>query len=334
MARLLVSKEEQKDYFSRIKLKSNLSWLELAKQFRISEKTMRDWARAVYTPDYKIVKILSRKYSVPLPLNTTILPTYWYIKKSASLGGFARFKKYGAPGDRETRRRAGIISQQRRRENPEKYRIIGCNINKQTILTRSKKLAELFGILLGDGSITDYQIRITLNRTTDKSYSIFVSKLLHEIFDQKVSMLFRENVVNLALSGVSIVKALEGLGLKRGNKVKNQICIPRWILKNRIYAKTCLRGLIDTDGGVFFHKHIVAAKLYTHFGLSLSNHSLPIIYGASKILKSFSFDPSIQNKTKLYIYKLSEVIRYFKVIGSSNKKHHDRLDTYLSSRMK
>jgi len=40
------------------------------------------------------------------------------------------------------------------------------------------------------------------------------------------------------LSGRNLVKNLESFGLKKGNKIKNQVDIPKWILKNKKFALT------------------------------------------------------------------------------------------------
>lgn len=333
--RLGVSKKEQRKFFRNIKAVSGLGWSELSVFCDVSQRAFGDWTRARYTAPFEAASLLSSKFKVALPKNRKILEPYWYIKKYAVRGALARQKLYGLLGNIETRRRGGLISQQRRRKNPDKYRLLGCNVRKESKpLKESKELAELFGILLGDGGITDNQIRVTLNRKTDREYANFVSRLIYKIFKEKPSINKRKNVLNLTLSGVNIVESLEKLGLKRGNKVANQVPISRWILNNRNFAKACVRGLIDTDGGVYFHNHVTNGIRYTHFGLTFSNHSRPIIQGVNKILRESSFTPSIVKNRKIYIYTLSEIKRYFQIIGSSNPKHTQRFNHYLISKHK
>jgi len=329
--RIRISKQNQRIFFARIKYRSGLGWDALSDICGVSPRTLRDWSKAIYTPSLEISKKLGRFFGVVLPKNIKPLEKYWYIKKYARIGALARQKIYGMLGSKETRRLAGIISQQRRRENPEKYKLLGCNIRKslKKPLKYSTKLAELFGIILGDGGITDNQVKITLNRKTDREYSIFVKKLVKKTLGEVPSLNLRDNVINVAISGAGIVEELEKFGLKRGNKVFNQVGIPSWIARNKEYAKACLRGLMDTDGGVYFHHHTVRGNKYVNFGLTLSNHSKPLLTGAYRILLANYFSPSISNNKKIYIYNLEEVKRYFKVIGSSNQKHIDRLKLYL-----
>lgn len=332
MERLGISKKSQKEFLKLVKFKSNLKWNELAGICDVSSRTIRDWRKAKYTISYKSGKTLSAVFKIPLPNGFKILRPYWYIMKHARAGAEARQKIYGLLGNRETRRIGGLISQQRRRDNPEKYRLLGCNIRKsiKKPLKHSESLSELVGIILGDGGITNNQIRVTLNRKTDKEYSTFVKKLIYKVFGEQPSINPRENVLNLTVSGVNLVEAVEGIGLRRGNKIKNQVGIPNWIFRNKNFSKLCVRGLMDTDGGVYFHKHKIKGISYTNFGLTFTNHSRPLVNGVIKVLNSYGFMPSLVADKRIYIYDLKEIKRYFGVIGSSNPKHKNRLEVYLN----
>lgn len=330
--RLKTSKEEQKDFFRKIKISSGLGWDELGELCKISGRALRDWARAKYLPAYEASKILSNKFRINLPKGFKTLNPYWYItKENSKRGAFARLQLYGPPGNLETRRKGGIISQQRRRSNPEKYRLLGCKVRKIiSPLQPSMELAEMCGILLGDGGITNNQIRVTLNSNTDIDYARFVRKLFNSVFKESPSVAKYGNVLDLTLSGVNLVEALEKIGLKRGNKVTNQVSVPEWILENHEYSKACVRGLIDTDGSVYYHHHVSHGFKFFNIGLTFTNHSLPLIHGVARILRDNKFSPSIMKEKKIYIYKLSEIKRYFEVIGTSNPKHLNRLNYYLS----
>ena len=331
--RLGISKKKQKKFFKTIKTISGLKWSELSILCDVSERTLRDWARAKYTPLYEICNFLGAEFNIDLPSGFRVLNPYWYIKKYARKGALMRQARYGLLGDKETRRKGGLVSQQRRRENPEKYRLLDCNVRKvlKEPLKPSPQLAELFGIILGDGGITKNQIRITLNRKTDRDYAGFVRKLMNKVFKEMPSISKRENVLSLTLSGIGLVEELERLGLRVGSKIVHQVAIPSWILENREYSKRCLRGLIDTDGGVYFHKHKIKGIKYVNFGLTFTNHSKPLIYGANKILNDNDFYPSIVQNKRIYIYNLSEIKRYFKIIKSNNQKHIKRLNFYLNN---
>ena len=101
------------------------------------------------------------------------------------------------------------------------------------------------------------------------------------------------------------------------------------ILPRLQFQKACVRGLMDTDGGVYFHRHISNGIRYRNFGLSFCSHSLPLIQGMARILKKQHFKFSVQNQIKIYMYTLSEVERYFREIGTHNPKNMQRLRFYL-----
>lgn len=334
--RIVLTRKGRDQFFSDLIKKSNQSLDVIALQYGVSGHTFRDWRSGKFFPSLEIFKAVAKKFRIKLP-PFKILPKYWHVtSENVRRAAFARIKLYGPPGTPEGRQKGGLISQQKRREDPEKYRLLGCIVRKnlKKLLKPSVNLAELLGIILGDGGITNNQIKITLNRKTDKEYAAFVQRLMGRIFGEFPSINKRENVLNITLSGINLVAALENLGLKRGNKVLNQVAIPEWILNNNAYSSACARGLVDTDGGLYFHHHAIKGDKYLNIGLTFTNHSKPIIYGLYKILKENGFSPSIVKDRKIYIYKLEEIKRYFKIIGSSNTKHIKRLNFYLKQRRK
>lgn len=154
--------------------------------------------------------------------------------------------------------------------------------------------------------------------------------MIHKIFSENPALYKRENVLNLVLSGINLVEAIENLGLKRGNKVFNQVVIPKWILKNDIYSRACVRGLIDTDGSLYFHHHNTKGIKYFNIGLTFTNYSKPLFFGVYNILVRNHFTPSIVKDKQIYIYNIKEIKRYFEIFGSNNPKHIRRLNFYLN----
>lgn len=333
--RIQLTKNQQIDFLLKVKTKSQMSSDGIGNLCGVTGRTIREWSRAKYTLPLSSALLISKKIGVALPKDFKVLKQYWYIQKYARKGALARQKIYGLLGNAETRRKGGMVSQQRRREDPEKYLLLGCKARKQIKpLVHSTELAELCGILLGDGGITSFQFNITLNKFVDKEYSDFVEKLLFKVFKEHPYVKERKNVIVLILSGVNLVEALEKVGLKRGNKVAHQVAIPGWILKNNKYAKACLRGLMDTDGCVYLHNHLSGGIKYQHLGLNFSNHSRPLVLGAHKILSKNGIQASLVENKGVWVYSLGEVNKYFKIIGSSNPKHTTKFQNYTDNLQK
>jgi hypothetical protein len=111
-------------------------------------------------------------------------------------------------GTLESRIKGGKISQQRRRENPEKYRKLGCIVRKNFVVPKySETFAELVGIILGDGAISRYQVRISLDSNRDKGYMPFVAGVMESQFGEfpSIAQAKGENCTNLTISGVNLV---------------------------------------------------------------------------------------------------------------------------------
>ena len=293
----------------------------IARTCNVSERSVRDWRREKYQIDENAVRFLKKQHRVQ-PGAYQTLKEGWHLSQFASLGGRMRIQQYGAPGTPEGRKKGGMASQARRREDPEYYRLLGCNVRKSFVtLTPSEELAEIFGILLGDGGLTDYQVIVSLDAKADKGYDTFTINLFSKVFDVEPSVHIRKSVCKITISGASLVEALEQLGLRRGNKVAHQVAIPDWIMQNPVYQRAVLRGLFDTDGGIYTHRKPRGSYL----GWCFANCSKPIIAGVSRILDENGFKHSIQYEKQVYMYRLSDILRYMSVVGSHNPKNAQRI---------
>ncbi len=329
MKRVVLTKKDREQFFNDLLEKSKESLDSMAPRYGISGRTIRDWRRGKFLPSVEKLEVIANDFDLKLPPFKT-RSQYWYTKKGARKGALARMTLYGPPGTPKGRRKGGLISQQNRRENPEHYKQIGCIVRKKfKDFEKTERLAELFGILLGDGCITSNQIKITLHRVDDERYGQFVEKLISQEFGEKPSRYERGNVFDYMLSGVGLVASLERFGLKKGNKIKQKVDIPKWILSEMSFAISCIRGLIDTDGGVYVHKHVVKNKEYLHFGLCFTSASRPLLESVHKILINAGVNAKMQGERRIYIYSFKEIIKYFKVIGSNNPKHKEKFITYL-----
>lgn len=336
MPRIIFQDNNQSQFIKNVKEANGLSNKELASLCGVHERTFRDWMRSKYSISEKAFKILAAKYGSPLPKNIKIVDDYWYVTKGARKGALRRNKLYGPPGSVASRIKGGIISQSRRRTDPNKYRLLGCNVKKDFKVDEpSLAFAEAAGIILGDGGITAYQLRITLSSIVDRPYTLFVISLFQKVFGEKPTSHDCSccNSIDLTISGVGLVEELERWGFVRGDKVKHQIDFPQWIWKNQEFQKACVRGLMDTDGGCYFHKHKVNGLIYRNFGMCFANKSLPLVQSMARVLKLLGLKFSVaKNGTQIYIYSFEEIKKYFRMIGSSNPKNHRKFKLYLNEK--
>ncbi len=333
-ARLKLSKASQKIFINALKLASRFTWKKLGGAAGVSDRTIRDWASGKFNPSYKICILLSKKFKVPLPNSFKVLNPFWHIKGAARKGALRRQELYGLLGNEESRKKGGLVSQKRRREYPKKYRDLGCIVKKCfNIPKHSVKLAELIGIILGDGAINNAQVRITLDGKVDRKYAKYVRILMKEIFCEIPSWMERDdNTISLTLSGVGLVEVLEKLGLLRGNKVLHQVAFPYWVLSESKYRIACSRGLFDTDGGLYFHRHSKWKDKRPYIGWCFTNHSRPLVRGFQHTLLSVGLRVKKVADAHLYMYSVEDIVRYMKVVGSSNPKNWEKLRYYFGVR--
>ena len=108
-----------------------------------------------------------------------------------------------------------------------------------------------------------------------------------------------------------------------GNKVKQQVDVPDWIKGESEYKIACLRGLMDTDGGVFIHRYKVNGKEYSYRKICFTSHSIPLLRFVYDTLNELGFTAKIINKVAnkdVWLYNTHEVDRYLELVKSSNQR--------------
>ena len=184
---------------------------------------------------------------------------------------------------------------------------------------KNKRFAELIGIILGDGNLYNNMLRITLSKN-ERAYLDYVKSLVYDLFGVIPGEYFsqRSNTITLSVYNKNLSELLMKNGIKRGNKVKNQVGIPNWIKNNSSYALNCLKGLIDTDGCAYTCKR--DKKNYIKF----TNHSKNLINDVLEISKNHGFEFKSAGKYNICLYKEESIAKYLKKVGFSNEKHINR----------
>lgn len=323
--RVFFKKGKQREFLEEV-----LQYLSIetcAKLSSCSERTIRDWRREKFSIDFSSLKKLCVKSGLPFPKssNIEVRDRYWYVAKGASRGGITVFKKYGRiGGDPEKRKQKWFEWWERE----GKYNKNSITQPLSVILPKkSKELAEFVGIVLGDGSISKRQITITLHSHDDREYSQFVIKLIKKLFKLKPGISYDTNshVVNISISRIKLVHFfVHTLGLKIGNKVKQQVDIPFWIKQRRNFCISCIRGLVDTDGSVFTHRYQVKNKEYVYKKLQFTSHSEPLRMSVFQILQDLRLTVRLTKKYDIWIDSPKELEKYLSIVGSHNSKHLKR----------
>lgn len=334
MPRVKFLRVKPQKFLEEIQYKTGLTFQELANICKVHRRSFSDWKHGEYLMPIFVFRKLVKISGFKSPA-IKILPDYWHIKEAARKGAFARNKIYGNPGTPKGRSKGGKITIQKLHSDPEFAKKIGFLIRKKiNYPQKSPKLAELVGIIIGDGGITNYQVRVTLNKETDKKYAGYIAKLFRDLFylTPTISEEKNEETCYITVSSQNLVEYLIKLGLKKGNKVKQQIDVPTWIKRNKTLAINCLRGVFDTDGCFYIDKHYYKDKVYYNCGMCFRNCSMPVLVFFKTKLEQLGFHPTRNTKFSISLRRENEIIKYFQIVGSSNPKHLNKFKQYFKNK--
>jgi len=198
--------------------------------------------------------------------------------------------------------------------------------SKALNLEYSEELAELMGIILGDGCIQkDGTIIIAFNKSLEMNFiERRVIYLVNKFVKVKTNIKMNKitNTGEVRFYSKPFVKFLESkCSLKGGNKIKNKTTIPLWCFKNKKYISAVLRGLFDTDGYFDPKKPSVRVSFRT------SSKCGVLIKDIEKGLNllDINFTTNIcGDGASIRLNSREMVLKFFKIVGSSNIKHITR----------
>ena len=333
MSELLTSRYQfrrgsQKKFIEKVLEKKRWTIADMAKKLGVCERTIRDWRREEVRISCHAAVKLSKLSKIVLPKPRKVITWSEHAKKAGKIGGIHTYEKYGRVCGSESYRKEKWKEWWKK----EGHLRLHSSFGKEKEFFRpemSVELAEICGILLGDGCIGKSQIRVTLNRFTDAEYVIHVQDLLKRVFHVAPAVYqFKDEtkrmVKDVTLSRVGIIKYLSSVGLFPGNKVTRQVDIPGWILNNDEYALACVRGLIDTDGCIFTHSYKVNGKMYCYKKIAFTNRSKPLLNSVYNIMKSIGLHPRFSTTSDVRLDSIRDVRKYMQIFGTHNKKHLKR----------
>jgi|SRR3989338_4388836 len=200
-------------------------------------------------------------------------------------------------------------------------------------MKKTKELAELVGIMMGDGCLSScngaYVTYISGHKIDDREYhEKTIKNLFLKIFGKEVFVKERrkENAIFIRFYDKAIFNILHSVGIPIGKKY-DSLKIPDWIVNNSELSSSFIRGLADTDGSVVFSKQHKAVPYYPR--IEISSKSGSFLEEVLSILVSKGFYGSISKNSQYYRLEVSgfkNLERWLALIGFNNPKHMKKVE--------
>ena len=308
-----------------------MSNAEVAKFAGVHSRTFNGWRREEYLMPFVVATKLADEANITLPKNAKLEDRYWYTRVGAKAGWEVVKDKYG---------RVPVNEEYRQRKWREWWEKTGKHtahkiINRPKSFKKprlSRDLAEFVGIMIGDGGMSERQLNITLHHIDDYAYGQYVRGLLKKLF--RVPVAFHErkerSTINVVISRTALVVFChDTLGLKVGDKIRQRVDIPDWVMNSQACRESCVRGLWDTDGCIFNECHGIKGKKYCYPRMSFVSASPRLCKSVMRILSTSGFSPVMRGSRKVQLERRQDIIDYFRKIGTNNPKHRKRAKEFL-----
>lgn len=323
--RIIFEKGKQAKFIIDCKSKLCMTWIDFAKLIGVNCRTLRDWSKEKKKMPYDVALWLAKDNEVILPKKVKIMRWSDHLKAISKRGGIAHHNKYGRIGNKTDRERAW----RKWWDNKGKYKKIAIFERKEiNIPTKDARLAEFVGIMIGDGCISDYALRITLDTLVDKDYISYVVKLLKYLFnvDPTIFVHTDSRATDIIIQRKNLIDFCINIGLNIGHKIRQNIDVPVWVKSDNEFSIACVRGLFDTDGCIFNHRYIVHKREYNYTKIAFTNKCPLVIKFVKDILLKLGFCVRIsKNGNDVRIESKKDVQRYVDIIGTSNPKFLDKI---------
>ena len=171
-------------------------------------------------------------------------------------------------------------------------------------LPRNGDLAELIGVVLGDGHIEKFprtERLLIFSNSNNKGFAERYAGLVEKLFKKK-PYVYKQSTQNCIRISLYEKKISERLGIPTGSRKNILITVPDWVMKRKTYIIRYLRGLYEAEGSYSVHKLTYTYK----FVFSNTNQSL--LKNVVKLLKMLGLSPHYDS-LRVQISRKNEVLR-------------------------
>jgi len=305
--RILLGKQERillfKSFEAKIKVNSEIF-------LKIPYYTYKKYKYGSLSIPSDIFDSIFNKSQISQLSSKKVIPSNWGAIKGGKIGIRNLYKKYGKEKFSEWRRQVA-------RKNP----FFKSQIKSIKIPEEGESLGEFIGIVLGDGTLTKYFVRLSGDATTDLPYfREYIPRLIWRLFKIKPSIYFDKSRIYVLVCSVRLCKYLHRVWeLPYGDKILKKAHISKGLFENRTMLKGCIRGLVDTDGYI--------GKDGDAFCIRFTSHNKILFNQVKRFMKTFDVI-SFSYERELGTRKKDRILKYMNDICSSNLKNVIRFKEY------
>lgn len=283
-------------------------------EFKIITNTHLKAVHSITPSEYKRI-FPNQKIGFVTPPNLLPKNNPKFIKWKNSL------KKRGAPWNKghtkETHPGVLKVSQtmkKRKIDNFKKWREkmkrLGKIKSRHPPLPKNKEVAELIGLVLGDGNLYRHKRTEKLTISFNTKYPKIIKRgqyLIRKTFQKKPTG-SQSKIMNCARMWIYERNISNRLGIPCGAKKNHRLKIPKWIWKSKRLLKACLVGLFNAEGSYSVHK-----STYT-YNLQFSNTNKSLLQDVHRALKMLKYNPNLR-KNGVRLRRKKEIKKFLKEIN-------------------
>lgn len=202
-------------------------------------------------------------------------------------------------------------------------------------IIKSENLAELVGIVLGDGCLSrsckKYNVYVCGHKFDDFEYhDKVIRKLFLDVFNKTVNISKKknENTIYMRFRDKTVFSILHSLGIPIGKKY-GFLHIPDWIKRNNFLFYSFIRELVDTDGDLSIKKRKIVSPYPI---IRIRSKSKEFLTEILTILRDNDFYGNIYTScgcSTLSIPGYQNFSKWLELIGFNNMKHIRKIEAHL-----
>ncbi len=189
------------------------------------------------------------------------------------------------------------------------------------------ELAEICGIHAGDGWMASTTNEVGYGTSPkEESYFQEVLTLYKRHFDMKFLRILKRLAIEFRFQSKETQNELMELGFVRGKKL-DRLAAPKFVFKKSAYMRSFLRGLVDTDGNVYWRPN----KKNYYLVIYWMTTSKKLADDAKKLLSCLGYTPkkysmifsskgvvAKRRSYRVYLVRKDDIKKYLIEIGFRN----------------